>query len=126
MNQNSAETYNCHLCNRYPLQYVFSATDYLTGENFELWLCPNCQAMATLPRLNDEELQKYYQGVYYGRRKSFVDKIINKERVRTIKKLYKTYLKNYSFKHSERGEEYHHTLSSDKHEILHFVQDDNM
>src|SRR3989344_8061231 len=89
MNQNSAETYNCHLCNRYPLQYVFSATDYLTGENFELWLCPNCQAMATLPKLNDEELQKYYQGVYYGRRKSFIDQFINNERVWTIKKLIK-------------------------------------
>jgi len=126
----------CNVCQEPRLQYAFSAHDYITDENFELWLCPDCQAMATMPRLNDEELQKYYQGIYYGRRKSFVDQFINNERVWTIKKLYKTYLKNYSFGHSaargeprlrrERGEESHDTLSSDKPEILHFVQDDNM
>lgn len=77
----------CNVCQKPRLQYAFSAVDYITGDNFELWLCPDCQAMTTIPQLNDLELQKYYQGVYYGRRKSFIDQIINNERIKKIKKL---------------------------------------
>lgn len=59
------------------MEYRLSASDYITDEIFDVHKCNKCLVMATFPLLTNDEMRKYYQKTYYGKRKTFVDSLVN-------------------------------------------------
>ncbi|MDP2909983.1 MAG: hypothetical protein Q8N69_02850, partial [bacterium] len=67
----------CSICDNKKLNYLFSAKDYITGDNFSIRKCSECGCVLTAPSPNPENLKKYYQKLYYGNRKLFIENIVN-------------------------------------------------
>ena len=87
MVSNQVTNLTCQFCGNHDLLYTLMAYEFNTGEPFELWKCNNYNALFTLPRLSDRELEKYYEKTYYGKRKSLVDQTITRERVGALLRL---------------------------------------
>lgn len=69
------------------MHYSFAANDYISGETFGVYQCSECSLVATKPSPRPADFAKYYPKSYYGRRKSFTDRLINNSRQRKIKKI---------------------------------------
>jgi SAM-dependent methyltransferase len=50
---------------------LFTARDYISGENFRVAYCYACKLHVTLPAPSDAEIGKYYPSGYYGSGKRF-------------------------------------------------------
>ncbi|MEW6086694.1 MAG: class I SAM-dependent methyltransferase [bacterium] len=61
---------------------MFPAKDYITGDKFSIHKCSGCGCVFT--QFEPCDFGKYYQGPYYGRRKSFVERLINYSRLRKV------------------------------------------
>lgn len=82
----------CHVCGGEKFVFLFNSKDYISGENFSIYKCSGykcsgCGLVLTYPLFSFSELGKYYQGLYYGARKSFVENAINYSRLRKIFRL---------------------------------------
>lgn len=73
---------SCLICNSEKSVCLFPAKDYITGDKFSIYKCSECGCVFT--RSGADSIEKYYQGSYYGRRKSFVERSINYSRLRKV------------------------------------------
>lgn len=73
---------NCSICDGKNPGYLFSAKDYITGDEFSICKCSECGSVLTQSKTGNFE--KYYQGSYYGRRKSFSESLINSSRLKKV------------------------------------------
>ena len=83
----------CNICSKKEFIELFKATDYKTLKQFSILECQNCSLAFTYPRLNKQNLLKYYKGYRDDSNKRFskpIEELIyfwHKRRVRHIKKL---------------------------------------
>ncbi len=77
----------CLICGGKNLIFLFSAKDYISGDLFSVCQCSECGSVLTQPIPRPEKVKNYYQELYYGRRKSFVESIVNYLRLKKILKL---------------------------------------
>jgi 2-polyprenyl-3-methyl-5-hydroxy-6-metoxy-1,4-benzoquinol methylase len=78
----------CNVCGASAGARLFTATDYLTGERFEVVACARCALAFVNPRPSAPELGRYYPPVYYGPRRSIFDAVTMKLRVRRVERIH--------------------------------------
>lgn len=74
-------------CEHKNLIRLFPSRDYISGEEFGIYECLDCQIAFTRPVPPD--IGKYYGRTYYGKRNSFAERLINYSRLRKISKFSK-------------------------------------
>lgn len=79
----------CHVCGGEKFVFLFNSKDYISGENFSIYKCSGCGLVLTQLPFGFSGIGKYYQGLYYGARKSFVENAVNYLRLRKIVRLSK-------------------------------------
>ncbi len=60
---------------RHQVKTLFTARDYITGEDFSVGHCKRCHLNVTIPVLTDAQMGKYYPPGYYGSGKRFMGAI---------------------------------------------------
>ncbi len=79
-------TSRCIICNNQKKTTLFTTSDYLTGDFFNVSRCSNCGTILT--EFNDAlALSKYYPPLYFGKRRSFINYAVIFGRVSAISKL---------------------------------------
>ena len=92
MENQALKKHYCYICDAI-LSYSFSAEDYISNEKFDIYRCLKCNLAITKPDLRSDDFDKYYSSLYYGRRKSFSDRLINNSRLRKIKRISESFEK---------------------------------
>ena len=77
-------TRQCVVCLKGIVRPLWEAREYNTRDIFRLEKCDVCGSSVTVPRLSSDELSKYYDSLYYGKRKFFVDNLINYLRAKKV------------------------------------------
>jgi len=73
-------SHKCYACGSGAFSCLFLASDYITSDKFDVYICRQCRLVSTVPRLSAAGVKKYYQNSYYGKRKSFVENLLNMRR----------------------------------------------
>lgn len=77
----------CILCGSKNTVPGVRSFDYLTREKFAVSRCLACSIQMTLPPVAPERIGAYYNGLYYGRRKAFTERIFNQSHFKFLTKL---------------------------------------
>lgn len=85
--EESLKQHRCSLCENEYAEYLLKAVDYITGDEFHIYRCPQCGVSFTKPELLAEQFKKYYGELYYGKRKSFSERTMNTARIKKIFRL---------------------------------------
>lgn len=74
----------CPICGNKKSGHLFDSEDYITSELFGIYECSQCVVFTEIKK--DIDLSAYYSDVYYGSRKSGVERLINLARIRAVSK----------------------------------------
>ncbi|MDO8493088.1 MAG: class I SAM-dependent methyltransferase [bacterium] len=77
----------CPVCKNKIRDNVLSGGDYISGEEFSLIGCFDCEIVVTDFGPDKKNLGDYYGDQYYGNRKSLSEDVINRLRIRQIFKI---------------------------------------
>ncbi|MEE8398210.1 MAG: class I SAM-dependent methyltransferase [Desulfobacterales bacterium] len=73
---------NCIVCNRPLTQHLEGVIDPFTHDRFSIEKCTNCGLGHTLP--HPEQIERYYDPVYYGNRHGLTSRFCAKRRARIV------------------------------------------